>query len=101
MLSARTLERIQILRAMVSYGDRDGLHAAVICDHANAECDHDLLEALPPISRRAIGAKLSAMAQDGLVQSRYDHDERLGLWWTTRKGQQLAASIGEERSHGC
>jgi hypothetical protein len=88
----KALERIHILRTIINGGGESGMHAAVIADRANAECDHDLLEMLPEISRRGIGQKLSAMSLDGLLQARLDRD-RIYLWTVTAKGQEMAGSL--------
>lgn len=93
----KTLERILILRTMAEIDPkRRGRSAIEIADHASTVCDHDLLERLPEISRRGIGQKLNAMSLAGLVGSIYDREQRLNFWFTTPKGCELAASIGED-----
>lgn len=64
-MNVKTLERILILRTIINgSGEMTGKD---IADRASVECDHDLLEPLPAISRRGIGQKLQAMGLDGLV----------------------------------
>lgn len=58
------LERIHILRTLSNYGPQ---HASDLADRANSECDHDVFDDLPEISRRGIGQKLQAMEDEGLV----------------------------------
>jgi len=101
-VTAKTLERILILRTLIALDDGSGcgVPGVQIADRASAECDHDLLENLPPISRRGIGQKLNAMSLAGLVNGSYDEDYRLMFWSVTEKGRELAASLPGERC-GC
>jgi len=97
-VNAKTLERVLILRTMLLIGAtvRRPRSAIEIADRASTECDHDLLEGLPEISRRGIGQKLNAMSLAGLVGGIYDPDQRLMFWWPLDKGRELAASIDAE-----
>lgn len=96
-MDAKTLERILILRTIINGGGE--MAGKDIADRVSVECDHDLLESLPPISRRGIRQKLQAMEHDGLLTSRPSEwrvlSERVSLWSATEKGRELAASIGE------
>lgn len=87
-MTQKNLERILILRTLMLYGPMTG---AQMADRASTECDHDLLETLPPISRRVGGTKLNAMALLGLVTCDDSHPAR---WTATAKGRELAESIG-------
>ena len=101
-MTAKTLERILILRTMLNLDPRgDGISGIHIADRASIECDHVLLEDLPPVSRRGIGQKLNAMSLAGLVRG----DQRICRrparsaihvmhWSITATGRELAESIG-------
>lgn len=97
-MDAKALERILILRTIINRGG--GVAGKDIADRASVECDHDLLESLPPLNRRGIRQKLQAMEHDGLVTSRPNEarvlSERVSLWSATEKGRELAASIGDD-----
>ena len=101
----KRLERIHILRTIYNYDTPCGMRGVSIADLANEACDHDLLEGLPPISRRAIGQKLQAMSIDGLVVGEMPRDwrslplseRRTLLWRITDKGRDLACSIDGPR----
>lgn len=97
-MSAKTLERIAILRALMALdsGDGTGVPGVQIADRVNAECDHVLLEALPLISRRGIGQKLNAMRLAGLVEGDFDGHYGLMFWLPTAQGRELAASLPSE-----
>lgn len=94
-MNAKTLERILILRTIINGGGE--MAGKDIADRASTECDHDLLEPLPPISRRGIGQKLQAMSLDGLVAHVLCKSpvlaERVSLWSITERGRELADSI--------
>jgi len=95
-MTVKTLERILILRTIINGGGE--MAGKDIADRASVECDHDLLDGLPPISRRGIGQKLQAMSMDGLVAHAHRKSsviaERVSLWSVTAKGRELAAAIG-------
>lgn len=97
-MDAKALERILILRTIINGGGE--MAGKDIADCASVECDHDLLESLPPLSRRGIRQKLQAMEHDGLVTSRLNEarvlSERVSLWSATEMGHELAASIGDD-----
>lgn len=100
-MTTKTLERILILRTMLAQDPRgDGISGIEIADRASTECDHALLEGLPEVSRRGIGQKLNAMSLAGLVDSVYDHEQRLHFWFVTRAGRELAASIDGLQNDG-
>lgn len=101
-MTTKTLERILILRTIIALdtGKGCGVPGVQIADRASTECDHFLLDALPPLSRRGIGQKLNAMSLAGLVEGDYDEDHRLMFWSVTDKGRELAASIDGQRAGG-
>lgn len=93
-MTRKTLERILIPRTIIALDDGKGVHAATIADYEGAVRDHELLKPLPPISRKGIGRKLSAMARELLVEATYDSDQRLHRWSVRQMGLDLARSIG-------
>ena len=101
-MNAKTLERILILRTIIALdtGNGCGVPGVQIADAASTECDHDLLDELPPISRRGIAQKLNAMSGAGLVGGTYDPDHDLMFWWVTDAGRELAASIDGQHANG-
>jgi hypothetical protein len=94
-MTAKTLERILILRTMLNLDPKgNGLSGIEIADRASTECDDERLEGLPPISRRGIGQKLNAMSLAGLVDGRWEPEQRLYFWRVKIAGRELAASLG-------
>jgi DNA-binding HxlR family transcriptional regulator len=97
-MMTKMLERILILRTIINYGPE--IPAKDIADRASTECDHDLLDSLPAISRRGISQKLQAMSLEGLVTATPRRgprpSDRVSLWSVTEAGRELAESINSE-----
>jgi hypothetical protein len=88
----RYLERMLILKMLTTYGPLPGLNLA---DRCNTECDHDAWEAVAPISRRAMGQKLSAMTLDGLVYGTQPRFKPL-VWHITDHGRKVLTAFEAE-----
>jgi DNA-binding HxlR family transcriptional regulator len=74
----------------MNYGSMPALDVAY---HANTECDLDILDQLPEISRRGITSKLNALSRDGRVTGTYPGGGSPMVWAITERGRWLADSL--------
>lgn len=85
----RYLERVHLCRIITNYGP---LPALEIVRLANTECDHDLFDSLPEISRRGITSKLNSMSLNGMVRGDMPGDGSPMVWRITDHGRHVCGS---------